>query len=154
VLAPALRAAWSEIEPLKRGMLPDAITQTSLASLRLVSCPSLPPHADGGRHLRAAQRAHGHARPTLKKTTCGVRGRVQSGFYGHRMHRVGDLPCGGMRIVVEFDLRRVACPRCGAVKCEQLDSLADNPATPSASHSASGGGPGPRPSKTWPRSCT
>jgi transposase len=32
-----------------------------------------------------------------------------------------------MRIFVEFELRRVACPRCGAVKRERLDFLADNP---------------------------
>ena len=43
------------------------------------------------------------------------------------MHRVRDLPCGGMRIFVEFELRRVACRSCGAVKRERLDFLADNP---------------------------
>jgi transposase len=43
------------------------------------------------------------------------------------MHRVRDLPCGGIRIVVEFELRRVACRSCGAVKRERLDFLADNP---------------------------
>jgi transposase len=32
-----------------------------------------------------------------------------------------------MRIVVEFELRRVACRHCGAVKRERLDFLADNP---------------------------
>jgi transposase len=32
-----------------------------------------------------------------------------------------------MRIFVEFELRRVACRRCGAVKRERLDFLADNP---------------------------
>jgi transposase len=56
-----------------------------------------------------------------------VCGRVQSGFYDRRVHRVRDLPCGGMRIVVEFELRRVACRTCGAVKRERLDFLADNP---------------------------
>jgi transposase len=43
------------------------------------------------------------------------------------MRRVRDLPCGGMRIFVEFEQRRVACRRCGAVKRERLDWLADNP---------------------------
>ena len=52
-------------------------------------------------------------------------GRVQSGFYDRRVHRVRDLPCGGLRIVVEFELRRVACRSCGAVKRERLDFLAD-----------------------------
>ena len=32
-----------------------------------------------------------------------------------------------MRILVEFELRRVACRTCGAVKRERLDFLADNP---------------------------
>lgn len=54
-------------------------------------------------------------------------GRVQSGFYDRRVHRVRDLPCGGLRIIVELELRRVACRTCGAVKRERLDFLADNP---------------------------
>ena len=37
-----------------------------------------------------------------------------------------DLPCGGLRIFVELELRRVACRSCGAVKRERLDFLADN----------------------------
>jgi transposase len=56
-----------------------------------------------------------------------VCGRVHSGFYDRRVHRVRDLPCGGLRIVVELELRRVACRSCGAVKRERLDFLADNP---------------------------
>lgn len=43
------------------------------------------------------------------------------------MHRARDLPCGGTRILVEFELRRVACRTCGAVKRERLDFLASNP---------------------------
>ena len=38
-----------------------------------------------------------------------------------------DLPCGDLRIHVEFDLRRVDCHHCGGVKQEQLDWLAANP---------------------------
>src|SRR6202051_2926205 len=41
--------------------------------------------------------------------------------------RVGDLSSAGFRIVLEFEVRRVACRRCGAVKREGLDFLADNP---------------------------
>jgi transposase len=52
---------------------------------------------------------------------------VHRGFYDRRVHRVRDLPCGGLRIVVALELRRVACRRCGAVKRERLDFLADNP---------------------------
>src|ERR1700688_2581685 len=43
------------------------------------------------------------------------------------MRRVRDLPCGGYRIVLELEVRRVACRRCGTVKRERLDLLADNP---------------------------
>jgi transposase len=43
------------------------------------------------------------------------------------MRRVRDLPCAGYRIVVELEVRRVACRRCGTVKRERLDFLADNP---------------------------
>ncbi len=38
-----------------------------------------------------------------------------------------DLPCGDLRIYLEFDLRRVDCRRCGGVKRERLDWLAANP---------------------------
>jgi len=40
---------------------------------------------------------------------------------------VRDLPCGDLRIYLEFDLRRVHCRRCGGVKRERLDWLAANP---------------------------
>src|SRR5208337_1410974 len=43
------------------------------------------------------------------------------------MRQVRDLPCAGFRIVLELEVRRVACRRCGAVKRERLDFLADNP---------------------------
>jgi len=38
-----------------------------------------------------------------------------------------DLACGQMRIYLELEIRRVACPKCGGVKREGLDWLADNP---------------------------
>ena len=38
-----------------------------------------------------------------------------------------DLSCGGYRIVLELETRRVNCRRCGGVKLEWLDFLADNP---------------------------
>jgi transposase len=40
---------------------------------------------------------------------------------------VRDLSCGGYRIVLELETRRVNCRRCGGVKLERLDFLADNP---------------------------
>lgn len=38
-----------------------------------------------------------------------------------------DLPCGPFRIILELEVRRVRCRRCGTVKRERLDFLADNP---------------------------
>jgi transposase len=43
------------------------------------------------------------------------------------VRRVRDLPSAGFRIVLELEVRRIACRRCGAVKRERLDFLADNP---------------------------
>jgi hypothetical protein len=40
---------------------------------------------------------------------------------------VRDLSCGDKRVDLEFSIRRVACRRCGAVKREGLEWLADNP---------------------------
>lgn len=38
-----------------------------------------------------------------------------------------DLACGDTRVYLEFEVRRVFCRRCGKVKREKLDFLADNP---------------------------
>ena len=43
------------------------------------------------------------------------------------MRQVRDLPSAGFQIVLELEVRRVACRHCGAVKRERLDFLADNP---------------------------
>jgi transposase len=40
---------------------------------------------------------------------------------------VRDLSCGDKRVYLAFLLRRVQCSRCGGVKNERLDWLADNP---------------------------
>jgi transposase len=40
---------------------------------------------------------------------------------------VRDLSCGDTRVYLEFEVRRVFCRRCGKVKRERLDFLADNP---------------------------
>jgi len=52
---------------------------------------------------------------------------VQTGWYDRRERRVRDLSSAGFRIVLELEVRRVACRTCGAVKRERLDFLADNP---------------------------
>src|ERR1700731_2683725 len=43
------------------------------------------------------------------------------------MRQVRDLPSAGFRIVLELEVRRVACRHCGTVKRERLGFLADNP---------------------------
>ena len=49
------------------------------------------------------------------------------GIYDRKVRRVRDLSCGDARIYLEFELRRVWCRRCGAVKQEKLPWLADSP---------------------------
>jgi len=49
------------------------------------------------------------------------------GWYDRRLRRVRDLSSAGLRIVLELEVRRIACRACGCVKRERLDFLADNP---------------------------
>ena len=49
------------------------------------------------------------------------------GWYDRRTRQVRDLSCGDLRIYLEFEVRRVQCRRCGKVKRERLEFLADNP---------------------------
>ena len=49
------------------------------------------------------------------------------GWYDRKVRRVRDLSCGDTRIFLELEVRRVDCRRCGKVKRERLDFLADNP---------------------------
>lgn len=48
-------------------------------------------------------------------------------YYDRCVRRVRDLPNGEMRVYLEIEVRRVACRRCGKVKRERLEFLADNP---------------------------
>ena len=52
---------------------------------------------------------------------------MQSGWYDRRTRKVRDLSCGDRRVYLEFEVRRLQCKRCKAVKRERLDFLADNP---------------------------
>src|SRR3954467_13048614 len=49
------------------------------------------------------------------------------GWYDRKVRRVRDLSCGDTRIFLELEVRRINCRRCGKVKRERLDFLADNP---------------------------
>ncbi len=62
-----------------------------------------------------------------KKMICGDCGAVNHAIYDRKVVRARDLPCGDMRVYVEFEIRRVKCRKCGKVKQEKLDWLADNP---------------------------
>ncbi len=48
-------------------------------------------------------------------------------FYDRKRRRVRDLSCGNTRAFLDLEIRRVDCVRCGKVKQEKLDFLADNP---------------------------
>src|ERR1700683_5565491 len=49
------------------------------------------------------------------------------GWYDRKVRRVRDLSCGDRRIFLELEVRRINCRRCGKVKRERLNFLADNP---------------------------
>jgi len=49
------------------------------------------------------------------------------GWYDRKVRQVRDLSCGDTRILLELEVRRLACRSCGKVKRERLDFLADNP---------------------------
>ena len=86
-----------------------------------------------------------------KKTACGCCGRVQSGCYDRRKRRVRDL-CGDPRVYLEFEIRRVDCRRCGAVKRERLRLVGRQPLLHQAVRLLRrAGAVGPRRSGMWPR---
>ena len=69
------------------------------------------------------------------------------GWYDRKVRRVRDLSCGDTRIFLELEVRRVECRRCGTVKRERLDFLADNPLYTSALPIMSAGAAGRRRSR-------
>jgi transposase len=58
---------------------------------------------------------------------CGGCGLVYRTYYDKRTRRARDLSCGDKHVYLVYSLRRVHCRRCGGVKSERLDWLADNP---------------------------
>ena len=52
---------------------------------------------------------------------------MHSGWYDRKTRWVRDLSCGLFRIYLEFEVRRVLCRSCKAVKRERLEFLGDNP---------------------------
>lgn len=49
------------------------------------------------------------------------------GWYDRRQRQSRDLPNGSLRLYLRFEVRRLLCRRCKAVKRERLSFLADNP---------------------------
>ena len=49
------------------------------------------------------------------------------GGYDRRQRQSRDLPSGSLRLYLRFEIRRLHCRRCHAVKRERLSFLADNP---------------------------
>jgi len=65
--------------------------------------------------------------PAGKKTVCGTCRTVHRRYYDRHPRQIRDLASGGVRIFLRFEGRRVACRRCGKVKTERLEWLAENP---------------------------
>lgn len=58
---------------------------------------------------------------------CGTCGRLHWTYYDQRLRHARDLSCGDKYVYLAYSLRRVHCSRCGGVKSERLEWLADNP---------------------------
>lgn len=89
--------------------------------------PGFSSAGDGQGRVWRPQGARGDARSAGERTVCGCCGRRQSGWYDRKSRRVRDLSCGDTRVWLVFEVRRVDCRACGAVKTGKLDWLADNP---------------------------
>lgn len=48
-------------------------------------------------------------------------------YYDKKVRRVRDLSCGDARVYLQMEVRRVLCRKCGKVKREALQWIADNP---------------------------
>jgi transposase len=63
---------------------------------------------------------------TPKKTVCSACGQSVVGWRSKREHTVRDLDAGASRIYLDFEYRRVDCPKCQAVRQETLAWLASS----------------------------
>src|SRR6478609_9272643 len=97
------------------------------ATLGHLPLPRLRPPAQAPGHLRRPLGRGHHPPAPPKKTRCGACGHASRTYYDKRPRRARDLSCGDKRVYLDFHVRRVQCPRCGGVKRERLDWLADNP---------------------------
>lgn len=88
---------------------------------------------------------------TFKKTICGQCGWVCMGWYDRRERQTRDLANGQMLIYLRFEIRRMFCRRCGAVKRERLDFLADILIRPGMTDTRRGQKVGHQPLQLHPR---
>jgi transposase len=68
-----------------------------------------------------------HCAAAEKNALCGVCGQARRAFSDQRPRLVRDLSCGDQRVDLAFSICRVWCRRCGGVKREGLQWLADHP---------------------------
>ncbi|MGP0094557.1 MAG: transposase [Xanthobacteraceae bacterium] len=103
------------------------IIEAKPAALGYVFVSWLSTRANSAWDFWRSEGARDRPQTALKKTACGCCGRIQMGWYDRKVRRVRDLSCGDTRVFLELEVRRVECRRCGKVKRERLDFLADNP---------------------------
>ena len=60
------------------------------------------------------------------KTCCAGCGAIEKGWYDCMVKQIRDLPCGSEHLYLEIEFRRVLCRKCGKVRNERLEWLADN----------------------------
>ena len=65
---------------------------------------------------------------TGKKTVCGVCGAVHFTWYDRRIRHIRDLDCGGRRVYLAVEVRRVFCRKCQGVKRERIGFLSSRSA--------------------------
>ena len=109
-----------------RGQFFGYINQTEASAGRISVCWISTCGADPW-GVRGSVCPRDHSCSAIKKTACSTCGQVQSGWYDRKVRSARDLACGGMRIFLEFEVRRINCRHCGKVKRERLDFPADNP---------------------------
>ncbi|MGQ0813569.1 MAG: ISL3 family transposase [Gemmatimonadota bacterium] len=107
--------------------LADAKATSEAPPLGSVWIPGISAQQQRQRHFRETECPSHCAHAPVKKTRCGSCGREQRGWYDRKTRQVRDLSCGDRAIYLELEIRRVACRRCGKVKQESLEFLADNP---------------------------
>ena len=75
------------------------------------------------RRLDDAYRFPGFRPLSTVRGAFGECGTAHRAWYDRKTRRVRDLSCGDTRVVLEVEVRRVQCKKCGGVKSERLSFL-------------------------------